>query len=320
MLRRKNKTKIFIDIGSFSIKVMVDSPSNTSYYSSSILNNNSGVKNFIKDIKLSSDLSFNNELRAFWKGFAINEERATKVIKHIRQSLFKRYAIKSFEIYASQSNFGKDSDKLTLSKIFENAGFPITTFVNEGIVDSLGSCGKINDGENTILINFGFSKSSIYLLEGNNIVFRSKIYTGLHKIVKNLQSSVFNKLDLVISYEHAFNLICSHGNLIFQNEINYSIPARDENSTIKEVNIPAEFIKEELRLYTDKIVSKILKIKHQNSIETYQSIIKNGICITGGMSNLSNLDVYIQKTLGIATFRSEASFNSVISGLYNLFR
>lgn len=320
MLRRKNKTKIFIDIGSFSIKVMVESPSNISYYSSSILNDNSGAKNFIKDIKLSSDLSFNNELRAFWKGAVINEENATKVIKYIKQSLLKRYGIKSFEIYASQSSFVKDSDKLVLLKIFENVGFPIATFVNEGIADSLGSCGQIKDGENTILVNLGFSKSSIFLLGGNNIILKSRINSGFHEIVKNLKSSILDKLGLVISYEHAFNLICSHGNLIIPNEINYSIPARDEKSNIKEVNISADLIKEVLRMYADKIVAKIFKIKHQNSIETYQSIMKNGICITGGMSNLSNLDIYIQKTLGIATFKSEVSFNSVISGLYHLFR
>lgn len=318
MIGRKNKTKIFIDVGSYSIKVMVDSPSNIGYYPASILNDNSDSKNFIKDIKLSPNLSFNNELRAFWKGHVIQEERAIQVIKHIKQDLFRNNAIKTFEVYVSQGSFGNEFDKLKILKIFERAGLPITMLVSEGLVDSLGSYGKIRDGENTILVNLGFSKSSIYLLNGNNVLSKSKIQNGLHKIVKAFQNSIYDKLGLMISYEHAFDLITSNGNLIFRNEISYLLPARAKDSSIKEASIPGELIKEVLRLYVERVISQILKIKHQNSIEIYQSIMKNGICISGGLANISNLDIYIQKTLGIGVYRSESSYNSILKGLSNL--
>lgn len=318
MIKRNNKTKIYFDLGSYSIKVAVGSLSNICYFNASTFNNNSDYKDFVKDIKLSPSLSFRNDLRAFWKGKIVDEEKAISVIRNIKQKIFKDNNIKSFDLYLAQSPFLLDQDKLKISQVFEKSGLPSITFVSEPLVDSIGSLGKIKNGEYSILINTGFSKASIYLLNGNNIELIKNINGGLHKIIKRFIKSIYEKKGLILSYEQALELIIERGDLIIQNNIEYNLAVKDQNFQIKEMKIDSEFLKEALRTYADKIISKIIEIKHEIRIEVYQSIINNGICISGGIANIANLDVYIRKTLEVSVFSSEAGYKSVIKGLVDL--
>jgi Ethanolamine utilization protein EutJ (predicted chaperonin) len=209
---KKKKQKFYFDLGTYSIKASSDRTEDIIY--------DSGLVNLIKGSHLSSNQDFAidfkyssvDELlemkRVFKQGNVTDVNTAKEVIKRISEKLeFSNNSINT-AIVAISPLFDQNYQKL-LIKLFDSSGFTKVVFIKEAIALGLGALGRITKDSFCLIINIGYSKTSINLVSDRTVVISTQLDIGFDSMIKQFISNISVSESRDVSYLKAREFLTS---------------------------------------------------------------------------------------------------------------
>lgn len=190
-------------------------------------------------------------------------------------------------------------------------------YIVEGALSAGIGAGFELDGPNGyMLIDFGAGNIEIAILSLNGIVASNTIDFGGDHFNEKIIDYVYEKYAVSIGFLTAENLkkkILDFS--INQENISTDISGRDILTGMpKTATIYSTDIREAIENEVNYIVDQIQYILEKNPPELSNDIIKNGIYITGGGSQIKGLKNIIQDSLGIKVVISENPFENAVIG------
>lgn len=190
-------------------------------------------------------------------------------------------------------------------------------YIVEGaLAAGIGSDFSLDGPNGYMLIDFGAGNIEIAILSLNGIVASNTIDFGGDHFNEKIIDYVYEKYAVGIGFLTAENLkkkILDFS--VNQKNLSTEVSGRDILTGMpKTVTVYSSDIRESLVNEINYIIDKIQYILEKNPPELSNDIIKNGIYITGGGSQIKGLKDIIEDSLGIKVNISDRPFEDTVIG------
>lgn len=188
--------------------------------------------------------------------------------------------------------------------------------VESTLASAIGSEFDISKNEGRLIVDFGAGSTEISIISMNGIVISKNIKYGGDYIDQEIIDYVYDNYSLIIGKNTAKEIketIAAIGEVTTYDEL--EISGRDvmtgmPSSIMIRTSDAIEVIKDTFNI----ILEEIRYVLEKNPPELSRDILKNGIFITGGGSKLKNLNLYMEKELGLRVVKSENPFTDAVNG------
>ncbi|MFM1602877.1 rod shape-determining protein [Helcococcus ovis] len=188
--------------------------------------------------------------------------------------------------------------------------------VESTLASAIGSDIDISKKEGRLIVDFGAGSTEISIISMNGIVISKNIKYGGDYVDQEIIDYIYDKHSLIIgktTAKEAKESIGAIGDITTFSE--KEISGRDVMTGMPlSIIINSSDIIEAINDTYKSILDGIRYVLEKNPPELSKDILKNGIFITGGGSRLKNLDIYIEKELGLKLVKSKNPFSDAING------
>lgn len=168
-----------------------------------------------------------------------------------------------------------------------------------------------------MIVNFGAGNTEIAIVSMNGIVFSKTLKKGGNYLNYEIIDFIYDKYSLVIGHATAKELKEAIGRVDQLGNENPSleISGRDALSGMPvSIDIFSSDVREAIIDTVYELCDNIVSVLEKNPPELSRDILKNGIYITGGGSQLRGLDKLIENRISIKVTRSSDPCNDAILG------
>ncbi len=191
--------------------------------------------------------------------------------------------------------------------------------VENGLADAVGIGMPVLHSMGNIVVNIGASTTDISVISGGKIVIGKRLHIGGTKLDEDIENMVRRKFDLNIGKKTSE---------ILKNNLSYMIegvPAQMRAFGIhtltglpSSVIISSEDVNEAIIDSIAEIADAIKSVLQRTPPQLSADIHKNGIYLTGGVSQISNLAAYMKRHLETITYSVPEPVFSTIRGLVQI--
>ena len=193
--------------------------------------------------------------------------------------------------------------------------------MEKALADGLGVGLDIRSARGTMMVNMGADTTEISIINLGGIVLSKLIKIGGNKFDEAIQTNIRREYNLVIGSKTseaikkqlAYATEPDEGSgFVYGRDIVTGLPA--------ELQVSSDFIYDAIKEHIHSIIDTIRVILERTPPELAADIIRDGIYLTGGSSNIRNIPELITKEtkLKVNTFDSPAE--SVARGLSRLIK
>ncbi len=189
--------------------------------------------------------------------------------------------------------------------------------VDSAVADAVGVGIDVHKAQGVFVMNIGADTAEISVLSMGSIVLSKMIQVGGNRIDETIMNFLKRKYSLVVgekTAEHLKKTFCC------------AVPERPDSKTVVagrdvvtglpiEKEISQNEVSEALNEVLSSIVESARMILERTPPELSSDILKDGLYLTGGTSELRRLDDYLASALGIKVNRFENPSESVVRGL-----
>lgn len=196
------------------------------------------------------------------------------------------------------------------------AGAREVYILESSLAAAIGAGFDINKAEGRIIVNLGAGNVEIAIISMNGIVLSKNLKFGGNKLDQRILDYIYDKYSLLIGLNTAKEIKENIGNVLETTDSRYEISGRDllsgmpVNLEINDQDVVNAIIGD-----INQIINEIRMLIEKNPPELARDILKNGIFITGGLSQLEGLDKLIEQEIGIKVVKSENPLTDVVNGL-----
>jgi rod shape-determining protein MreB len=209
-------------------------------------------------------------------------------------------------------------EERALVKVLENIGVNKIFLFPESIAAAIGAELPISRSTATMIVNLGGGTTEIAIVALNGVInSRSHIGTG-DNINETIVDHIKRNYKLHIGEQKAEEIKVKIGNaLVLDHPESVVVSGKDIlNGQPRSIVINSNELCNPIRIVLDRIINAIKDILEEAGAEVLNDIVENGIALSGGTSNLTNIDIYITKSLGIPCFVVEDPMKCVVKGLH----
>jgi len=313
--------KIGLDLGTSFCRIC--SPGMKEFYTERnilIVNNQSekvvykGSKAFEIFGKESSDLKV---IKPIKNGILQEPLYQKELLNEIVVSLAGRNPLIRPEFVVSIPNNLRESDKNSVATLLDELGAkPNVTLIPEIILSAVGLGLPIQKSTGTAIVNLGAGTVETAVMSlGGIVVGESLSYGG--EDLDSLIIDQFRLSNIEIGRKTAEKLKIQYGTAeIISNSEFSEVKGKDiNNGKIVNYTFKIDLIRQAMLSGIEKIAESIRNVLEKLPPELASDIIDNGLVITGGVSNLKNLNFYLSNYLNVPVYRLDNSYNSCILGL-----
>lgn len=190
--------------------------------------------------------------------------------------------------------------------------------VEKAIADAAGLGVDLNHAQGVMIVNIGADTTEISIISLGGVVLSKLIKIGGTRFDEAIQNLIRRNYNLIIGDKTAakikHELAC--GVLDESTTVTGTVCGRDVVTGLPiEVDIPAEVVFEAMKEPLHSIIDAIKVILERTPPEFATDIIRAGVYLTGGSSDIKNLDVLIKGNTGLNVNVCEAPSESVARGL-----
>ncbi len=193
--------------------------------------------------------------------------------------------------------------------------------IEKALADGLGVGLDIRSSKGTMMVNMGADTTEISIINLGGIVLSKLLKTGGNKFDNAIQTNIRREYNLVIGNKTsemikkqlAYATEPDEGSgFVYGRDIVTGLPAEQQ--------VSSDFIYDAIKEHVHTIIDNIRVILERTPPELAADIIRDGIYLTGGSSNIRNIPELITREtkLKVNTFDSPAE--SVARGLARLIR
>lgn len=187
------------------------------------------------------------------------------------------------------------------------------------IADAVGLGLDVNEPTGIMVVDMGADTTEISVISLGGLVLSDLLHFGGNKIDESIITFVKRKFNLVIGQKTAQSLKENLGSGVPGNTDTMVIVGRDVVSGLPiEMELSGEVVYEAIKDNLNNICNSIKMILEKTPPELAKDIIHSGIYITGGSSQINNLDVLFKQITGIEINTCEAPEECVVRGLVKI--
>ncbi len=188
--------------------------------------------------------------------------------------------------------------------------------VDKPVADAIGAGLDVTKSRGVMIVNIGAETTEISVLSLGGIVISKSVKIGGNKLDDSIISNIRNVYNLVIGNKTAENLKKELGSAIKTEERFAAGFGRNVLSGLP-VSIPisSDVVYNAIVTPLHAIMDSIKVILERTPPELAADIIKNGIYVSGGTSNINNLEQFINAETNLKVNIVENPSESVVRGL-----
>ena len=187
------------------------------------------------------------------------------------------------------------------------------------IADAVGLGLDVNEPTGIMVVDLGADTTEISVISLGGLVLSELLHFGGNKIDESIITYVKRKYNLVIGQKTAQSLKETLGSGIPGNKETMVIVGRDIVSGLPiEMEITGEVVYEAIKDNLNTICNAIKMILEKTPPELATDIIRSGIYITGGGSQIHDLDSLFKEITGIKINTCEEPEECVVRGLVKI--
>ncbi|WP_282926546.1 rod shape-determining protein [Helcococcus kunzii] len=189
--------------------------------------------------------------------------------------------------------------------------------IESSMADAIGNGHDINSTEGKLIVDFGAGNTEIAIISMNGIVISKNLRYGGDLLNEEIVNFIYSKYSISIGLSTAKELKEKIGTVGSLDDANPSmeVSGRDALSGMPvTIDVFSSDIKEAVMNKVKKFIDEIIYVLEKNPPELSRDILKNGIFITGGGSQLLGLDKLIQDTIGVKVSKSSTPLEDTVNG------
>jgi len=188
--------------------------------------------------------------------------------------------------------------------------------VDKPVADAIGAGIDVTQARGIMIVNIGADTTEISVLSLGGIVISKSVKLGGNRLDDSIISTVKRVYNLLIGSKTAENLKRQLGNAVKVDEIFCKGFGRNVVSGLPvSVDISSDVIYSALVDPLHSIMDSIKMILERTPPELASDIINTGIYVTGGTSNINNLEKFIKEETNLNVNIVENPSESVVRGL-----
>lgn len=187
------------------------------------------------------------------------------------------------------------------------------------IADAVGLGLDVNEPTGIMVVDIGADTTEISVISLGGLVLSDLLHFGGNRIDESIITYVKRKYNLVIGQKTAQSMKETLGSGIPGNKDKMTIVGRDVVSGLPiEMEMDGEVVYEAIKDNLNSICNAIKMILEKTPPELAKDIIRSGIYITGGSSQIHDLKVLFKEITGITINTCEDPEESVVRGLVKI--
>lgn len=198
----------------------------------------------------------------------------------------------------------------------KEAGAREVYLVKEPILASLGAGIPIHSSEGNMIVNIGGGTTEVAVISLGGIVAWSSLRVAGNRFDQSIMEYIKKKYGLAIGEGTAENIKIAIGTAIpNRNKSELKIRGRDLVSGLpKDLVINSNEVAEAINPYLQEIVASVQSVFNVTPPELAADIMEKGIIMSGGSSQLRDLDEFLKRSLGVASYVAEEPILCVAKG------
>ncbi len=184
------------------------------------------------------------------------------------------------------------------------------------IADAIGLGLDVNQPTGIMVVDIGADTTEISVISLGGLVLSDLLHFGGNRLDESIISYIKKKFNLVIGQKTAMQLKESIGSALPGAQGSLSIVGLDVVSGLPiELSMTADIVYEAMKDHLASICNSIKMILEKTPPELSRDIIHSGIYLTGGGSQIANMDKLFTQITNIAVNTCEDPDETVVKGL-----
>ncbi len=198
----------------------------------------------------------------------------------------------------------------------KEAGAKDVYLVKEPLLASLGAGIPIHSSEGNMIVNIGGGTTEVAVISLGGIVAWASLRVAGNRFDQSIMEYVKKKYGLAIGEGTAENIKINIGTAIPNRaKTEMKIRGRDLSSGLpKDLNINSNEVAEAINSHLVDIVNSIQSVFNVTPPELAADIMEKGIILSGGSSQLRDLDEFLKRSLGVSAYVAEEPIFCVAKG------
>jgi len=198
----------------------------------------------------------------------------------------------------------------------KEAGAKEVYLVKEPLLASLGAGIPIHSSEGNMIVNIGGGTTEVAVISLGGIVAWASLRVAGNRFDQSIAEYIKKKYGLAIGEGTAENIKINIGTAIPNRaKTEMKIRGRDLSSGLpKDLNINSNEVAEAINGHLVDIVNSIQSVFNVTPPELAADIMEKGIILSGGSSQLRDLDEFLKRSLGVSAYVAEEPIFCVAKG------
>lgn len=210
-----------------------------------------------------------------------------------------------------------DVEERAVEGVVYKAGAKEVYLVESVMAASIGAKLNVEKAEGSMIVNIGAGTSNMAVMSLGGIVVSKSIRVGGEDFDRDIVEYVKNKYNALISTVDSENIKCQIASAYeTMTEERAEVKARNLNTGLPEdITITSKDIKEAIDGSLTKIMRVVKETLEITPPELVSDIMENGVTLTGGTSNMQDMERYFADELSVPVHIALTPENMVIKGL-----
>lgn len=193
--------------------------------------------------------------------------------------------------------------------------------VEKPVADAAGLGLDVINSKGIMIVNIGADTTEISVISLGGIVLSTLMKIGGKKLDESIRAAIRKNHSLNVGEKTAELLKIELGYAMAPEDISAPVYGVNLGKGLPvEVNISASLISEAIQGNLHSICDEIKNAIESTPPELASDIIREGLYITGGSSNIRNLDIFINRELGFKVNVTDEPADTVVKGLSRIMK
>ncbi len=198
----------------------------------------------------------------------------------------------------------------------KEAGAKEVYLVKEPLLASLGAGIPIHSAEGNMIVNIGGGTTEVAVISLGGIVTWASLRVAGNRFDHAISEYIKKKYNLAIGENTAENIKISIGTAMQnRNKLEMKIRGRDLHSGLpKDMVINSNEVAEAINGHLVDIMNSVQSVFNVTPPELAADIMEKGIILSGGSSQLRDLEEFFKRSLGVSAYVAEDALLCVANG------
>lgn len=238
------------------------------------------------------------------------------LLKNLVQKICKRYGISKLRAVVGVPSGITEVEKRAVEESILQAGAREVYLIEEPVAAAIGAGLEIAEPNGNIVVDIGGGTTEVAVISLGGIVVSDSLRIAGDELDEAIINYVKREMNLAIGETIAEEIKIKIGCALPLVSIEtMEIRGRDLNTGLPKVlEINSEQVREAMEETISQIVDIVKVTLEKTPPELSSDVMERGIILTGGGSQVRNLDKLISEKTGIPVYITEAPLNAVVRG------